>query len=168
MKTTQRGMVLIFSLMVLLALTLLSVSAMDNAFTAQRMARNDLNLNIAFQRADALAHHAEQQLAQLNWQNELEPRFGLQPGYYHNGTQETDLFVPAHWHADHNCINDPAHPQHGCYKVELIAYRPPLQIGDYQQPQAATVIAQISSRGLDEHGHSSAIIQTHFQFQPAP
>lgn len=59
MKSRQRGMVLIVSLVMLLALTLLGLAAMQNSSLEERMAGNTRAENLAFQSTEAALRAGE-------------------------------------------------------------------------------------------------------------
>lgn len=169
---SQQGMVLVFSLMVLLVLTLLSVSAMNEAFIGERVARHELNHKLALVAAETTIIEAETIITAMDWHKDLAPKLNIAAGYYEQGQLlEAELFNRQHWHAGDNCVasevlNTPSSPS-GCYKVQHIDYQTPLQIGGYDNPSPATIINQITARGLDGNASSSAIVQSYYLSQVA-
>lgn len=75
-NTNQTGAALIVSLIVLVTLTLLSLSAMRNTRVEERMAGNYRDQSLAFQAAEMGMRDAEEYLQQAN----LPPFNGTQPG----------------------------------------------------------------------------------------
>lgn len=61
--SAQRGAILVFSLLMLLVLTLLALAAMNMSFSEERMAGNARNVNAAFQAGEAGLRDGEQWLA---------------------------------------------------------------------------------------------------------
>jgi Tfp pilus assembly protein PilX len=69
----QSGMALIISLIILLLLTLISVSAMKVNSLEEKMAGNDRNRNTAFQAAEAALRAGEARILDL-WRNKTPPQ----------------------------------------------------------------------------------------------
>ena len=65
----QRGAVLIISLIVLLLMTLIGVTSMQNSNLQERMAGNTLEMNRAFQAAEMALRQAEANLTELQFRN---------------------------------------------------------------------------------------------------
>lgn len=75
-KSNETGAALIVGLIILVALTLLSLSAMRNTMLEERMAGNFRDRSLAFQGAETAMRDAEAYLRQAN----LPPFNGSQPG----------------------------------------------------------------------------------------
>jgi Tfp pilus assembly protein PilX len=84
-------MALIISLILLLLLTLISVSAMKTSSLEERMAGNDRDRNMAFQEAEAALRAGEARIIQL-WRNQAVPVPLLPPDDPSNGTGSIQQF----------------------------------------------------------------------------
>lgn len=74
----QSGMALVISLILLLLLTLISMSAMRMSGLEEKMAGNDRDRNLAFQAAESALRAGETKIIEL-WRNQLVPPTGEQP-----------------------------------------------------------------------------------------
>lgn len=83
LKRKQRGMALIVSLVLLLALTIIGLTAARSASVEERMTANDRDRQLAFQSAESALLATEGGLLQNLWTNFLPPgSSGMTPGLY--------------------------------------------------------------------------------------
>jgi type IV pilus assembly protein PilX len=82
----QKGAVLIVSLVLLLIMTLLGLSSMNNTILEERMAGNLRNSNLAFQSAESALRAAEDVI--FSWNSETEP--GGLTGFYSKNDAPAD------------------------------------------------------------------------------
>lgn len=73
----QRGVVLVVSLIMLLLMTLIGVTAMQTVTLDERMAGNAHQRNIAFQTAEAGLRAGESHIQNLDWDTETTPPAGI-------------------------------------------------------------------------------------------
>lgn len=87
----QRGAILVVSLIMLLVMTLIGVTAMQNTIMEQRMAGNTRDLNLAFQAAEAALRTGETELEAAK----LPDFDGTTTGYYK--ANDTAISNPQVW-----------------------------------------------------------------------
>lgn len=78
MVNTQKGAVLIVSLVLLIIMTLLGLSSMSNTVMEERMAGNQRNSNLAFQAAESALRSGEDAI--FDWPTSIEPPPGTASG----------------------------------------------------------------------------------------
>ncbi len=163
----QQGSALIFSLVILLVMTLVGITAMSTSTLEEKMAANDRAQQAAFQNAETGMISAEAMLNTRSY-NDLEADFKNQTqGYYDIDTEMFDIYDPQQWAG--NCIQDNdiagigiANPP-PCYIVKVVAIIYP---EDITEPGAITkVITQVTSRGTDATNTASVLLQTYNEKQ---
>jgi len=83
-KNKQEGVVLFMSLVMLLLLTVLGVSSIQTTTLQQRMARNAIDSNLAFQAAESALRDAEDFLETLNALTDFDGANATDNGFYYD------------------------------------------------------------------------------------
>lgn len=89
-KQKQSGVVLVISLIMLILLTLLGITAMRTTTLEEKMAGNDKDRNIAFQAAEAALRDAENNIETLRASKVLKGKTGLNADCSPNGICDVD------------------------------------------------------------------------------
>ena len=170
----QQGSVLIISLMLLLVMTIIGVSSMQNSMLEEKMAANEKNQKLTFQDAETSLTRAENILFNMPWANLAGnfPQNGQPPaGYYSTGTGPAD-YRAENWVTGTDCIglvglDLPPNGGGACYKVEEIDIttangQTPLTPAAYGQPGTGSSFlrAKITTRSTDANGLSAVILQS--------
>ena len=164
---TQRGAVLVVSLIILLVLTLLALAASRNALVMERLGGSSRQLDQAFQAAEAALRHGEGLLSQAN----LPAPTGANGWYHYSIAPSPDWNDPDAWDATGNgklawslasCDGASA-----CQTQIAIEELPPLPdpgggLNPTEQPQEGTMY-RISARGFGGRGDTFVILQTTFR-----
>ncbi|MBI3772296.1 MAG: hypothetical protein HY272_06320 [Gammaproteobacteria bacterium] len=169
----QHGSALIISLLILLVMTMIGISAMSTATMEEKMSANDRNQKVAFLAAEAGLTEAEASIAQNNtYQNLQKMSAGEHSSIYKMGALSTSsLFDPNKWQAGAGCTvtkvmgnngNQPA-----CYKVEILEQTTPGEICGYGDCSPKPQLVRITTRGTDSTGIATALVQTHFEYELA-
>lgn len=167
----QQGSALIISLLILLVMTMIGISAMSTATMEEKMAANDHNQKVAFLSAEAGIGEAEMAITSNNsYQHLQELRAGKQAGTYRMGTISTaSLFEPGKWQAGADCtaaqvMGDNGNPP-ACYKLEVMEQTSPGEFCGYGDCPPRSQLVRITTRGTDNAGVASAMVQTHFEYE---
>lgn len=162
----QRGAVLIISLIILIVLTILGVTAMQSTTLEEKMAGNMRERDIAFQSAEAALREGESFL-----ENVALPDFDDTDGLY-KPADATPLWLTVDWSTGSSDVRDVTE------KVALLddAYQPtyiieelPASIGagdtlvtGFAPPQAAGNY-RVTARGLGPAGTGNVMVQSYFR-----
>ena len=167
----QKGAVLIIAMMLLLILTVLGVSVMENSVVEERLASNAFDRNIAFQAAEAALREAEEwiqsqaamppntvafagsgsQIADLNMASWWD-------GYDDNwldGNEVHIVDIPNEWEVDDTILD---HAQPPAYKVEFYNSVCPIT-ADVQEGDCRYVF-RITAKGWGERESTQVVLQT--------
>ena len=166
MKTRQQGSALIFSLVILLIMTLIGVTSMNTSTLEEKMAANDRARKVAFQSAESALRDAETAIAARDYLGDLENSFSgvtEEAGYYDTGELDpSTLFDEDSWVAGADCVmaNAPGETvdQGGCYKVEQIEFNAPVS---HIEGATYNLITRITVRGVDNSGSAAVILQAY-------
>ncbi len=166
MNKRQRGSALIFSLVILLIMTLIGITSMSSSTLEEKMAANDRARKVAFQAAESALRDAETTIANRDYLGDLESSFsGVtgEAGYYDTGElDQSSLFDDAAWVAGENCVaanaTDATLNQGGCYKVEQIEFNAPVS---HIEGATYNLITRITARGIDNSGTAPVILQAY-------
>lgn len=171
----QNGSVLIISLVILTALTLIGVSGMRATTMEEKMAGNLRNKTVAFQAAEAGLRRGEQFFAPLVGTG----AFDGSGGQYGPGDADPDFFDPATWSDSDSisyteAVNNVATPPELVGVAEQPRYilkyvgdvsvnNNSLNMGGYGQQQTGDVSNfRITARGTGGTANSTAVLQAYF------
>ncbi|HGX92947.1 MAG TPA: hypothetical protein ENK35_06490 [Candidatus Tenderia sp.] len=161
----QQGSALIFSLVILLVMTLIGITSMSTSTLEEKMAANDRAQKTAFQNAETGMLGAETTLNAQTYYGELYEDFTAgNLGYYDMGAPVFDIYDPEQWAG--NCIQDNVIADQDnppCYIVENLALIPP---ENPFEPGAVTrLITRVTVRGTDDSNTASVLLQTYNEKQ---
>ncbi len=155
----QTGSALVVSLLILLVMTMLGVSAMSTAIMQEKMSGNDRKYKTAFINTESELVLAEKDILNKNWLDGLQSNFNNQDAGYYNADNPLDRSADNWIAGSDSCISigDSA-----CYTVENIAIQNPLTASSYNQPTIhAKQISRITVRGTDNGGTSNVMLQSY-------
>jgi len=162
----QQGAALLLSLVFLVVLTLLGVSAMQGTLLQERMAGNFRETQAAMDAAEAALRRAEAYLEQAN----IGPFDGSLPGLY-SSSQCNDggtppLPVPCWQQAGLNwaSITSGSWPVTPQYLIEELPAEPiPGSSLSTMNPLPSSKFYRITARGYSENGQSQVVLQSSFR-----
>jgi len=161
----QRGSVLIISLMIMLVMTLIGVTAMTTSNVEEKMAGNQRDLNVAFQSAEAALRDAE---AYVETIAAITAFNGGTTGLYTKDA-EVDPFASATWSAANSraytgALNDASTAPR--YIIELVneGDADTLNLGNYGENAggAAVNTFRITARATGKTNNSYIYLQEHY------
>ncbi|MFZ5594350.1 MAG: pilus assembly PilX family protein [Pseudomonadota bacterium] len=161
--TKQHGSVLIVSLMILLVLTLIGVTAMGVSTLEEKMAGNSRDQALAFQAAEAALRDAETVLNGIA----TTAAFNNTNGLYATG-QAPDIFTNATWTGSASrtgtaVANVPSPPR---FIIELIGVtgQPPPMLGGYGPSPGVDQITnfRITARGTGGTDGATVLLQEYY------
>lgn len=164
LRTSQQGAVLVVSLLVLLVMTILALSASQATRMQERMAANTRDMDIAFQASEAGLRNSEELLDGLSAQPEPCSSAGCQ--VYQIDVLPTDLrYQPKSWWDAHGRIFmegaetlDVVHEQPQAV-IEEVAFVPDsLTIG--QGAPTGKTYYRVTSRGFGATGKAESVVQS--------
>ncbi len=168
MRNNQQGSALVLSLVILLVMTLLGITAMNTSVLEEKMAANDRHQKLAFQNAESGLSQAEQTLLDTDWYGPegLSNAFNTDNnGYFKRGEA-----TPAQ-RAASTLACAPGTPVAGgkrpCLMIENMGITPPITTQQYGSPSFATQISRITTRGTT-NGGTTVLLQSHFQKELTP
>lgn len=170
----QTGSALILSLLILLVMTMLGITAMSTSSLEEKMAANDRNQKIAFQNAELTLAEAEDKLINDKWlEDDADKEEGIYqkiasdtptPGYYGADSAKPKYLDKTTWDT---CIDEADNNQSdytACYIYEHVTDQLPLEAGGgYGQINQSNVghkILKVSARSTDANGVAAAIVQS--------
>jgi type IV pilus assembly protein PilX len=172
----QRGSALIISLLILLVMTIIGISAMSGSTLEEKMAASDRNQKAVFQNAENSLKQVETTLTQADYKTVIRPALvSDQTGYYEQDDSRFDYFSPSAWKPSGltpNCIviaNNSNNNGSSCYIVEEV--KSPIfdQVdlsGGYDPastPELGNQITRITVRSTDSNNMSAVILQSNLQ-----
>lgn len=167
---TQRGSALILSLLILLVMTMLGITAMSTATLEEKMAANDRNQKLAFQNAELKLSQSEGEVREYNWNTDVSGVLDagtLLPGLYPEGSNP-DYYDQGIWVAD-TCttVTNNLSDSQACRVIQILDVPPPLeQGGGYGQPSQSNIPAaklRITAQGRDTSGSTRVMVQSSFE-----
>lgn len=143
----QTGSALIISLLMLLVMTLLGITAMSTSTLEEKMAANDRNQKTSFMNAElSLANAEEDFVFSRTIRTDIQGDIGTAAGYY-DINANLDYFDTANWNPGATCITM---PDDSCAIINIVSDEPPLESGGgYGQASQANIshkIIQVSAR----------------------
>lgn len=161
----QRGSVLIISLLILLVMTMIGISAMSGSTLEEKMAASDRNHKVVFQNGETALKQAESTLLKADYNSVIRAKLATkEKGYYRQDDARFNYLTPTAW--KDKCVTDPSN-SNACYVVEdqgLVLN--PGEAGEYGQtanPERGSLITKITVRSSDTNGMSAAILQSNLQ-----
>jgi len=175
MITHQRGSALVLSLVILLVMTLLGITAMNTSVLEEKMASNDRNQKLAFQNAESGLSQAEQIILDTDWYSAagLNSFFSTDDnGYYATGQAPADVYDSSGW----ACVAGKSITgtsiavggEPPCYMIENMGIEPPLTSQQYGSANFSTQISRITTMGSANAGVTTVLLQSHFQKELIP
>lgn len=140
-RSGERGSVLIISLLILVVMTLISVTAMRTTIVEEKMAGNTRDINIAHQAAEAALREAEIYLENIT---SVAAFNGDVPGLYPIDS-DVDPFDDDIWDGTNNrtysgALSDVASDPKYIIELVSIGESDPLNIGNYGESSGAEAI----------------------------
>ena len=168
MTPHQRGSALVFSLVILLVMTMIGITALGTSTLEEKMAANDRNQRVAFQAAEAALREGETQLSthtQYRGTGGLKDNFtATGNGYYEN----EDQVLNSGWTAGTECLAVTVHGYNnstpGCYKVEEIGFIMPIEPPEYPF-QRVNQISRVSARSADANDQTAVTVQSYYRLE---
>ncbi len=169
----QTGSALILSMLILLVMTLLGITAMSTSSLEEKMAANDRNQKISFQNAELTLSDSEGIVLDPTFNYYEDIKTGIvdstSVGYYDIGTT-FNYFSNAAWNAGTTCIST-AHNQsdnNACYIVEIVREAPALEVGGGYSSEASQStlrynILNLTARSTDTNGATVSMVQSAVQ-----
>lgn len=162
----QHGSALIISLLILLVMTIIGISAMSSSTLEEKMAASDRNQKAVFQNAETSLIQAETALAQADYNTEIRPALvSGQKGYYTQDDPKFDYLTPSAW--DGNCIEISDNSNldgNSCYIIEEGAIEniagEVQNVGPGSNPERGNQFSKITVRSTDNRGMSAVIVQS--------
>jgi type IV pilus assembly protein PilX len=166
LKAGESGSALIISLMILIVLTLLGLSAVRTTILEEKMAGNHREDNLAFQSAESALRDAEAFIESVASVNAFNDTGGL----YSQATSDPDYFSTATWGATNSVgysgtiAGVASQPRYIIKYVGVIsAGGAALNIGGYGNQQASVLHAfRITARGTGGRDTTQAILQEYY------
>lgn len=163
LKASESGLALIVSLMILIVLTLLGLSAARTTVLEEKMAGNLRDENLAFQSAESALRDAEAFIESVASVNAFNDTGGL----YSQATPDPDYFSTASWGATNSLAYSGSIPGVASQPRYIIKYvgvissgGAALNIGGYGNQQASVLHAfRITARGTGGRDSTRAILQ---------
>ena len=173
---TQNGSALILSLLILLVMTMLGITAMSTSSLQEKMASNDRNQKITFQNAELnLTDSEETHIFQVS-PNQARDKFnknilGSTPGYYGIDADpnyfDINNWVASNLSAPSPCIAMTDNDQSGnkaCTIIHVIKEELALEAGSgynqTTQSNSSYKIINISSRSADSNNIAASMVQS--------
>ena len=168
----QHGSALIISLLILLVMTIIGISAMSGSTLEEKMAASDRNQKAVFQNAENSLKAAETALLQADYNNVVRlAMVNNTTGYYTQDDGRFDYFTPSAWVPNSSCIPllNNSNGGSSCYIIEEVANPTSDQVdisGGYDPastPVRGNQLTRITVRSTDSNGMSSVILQSNLQ-----
>jgi len=160
----QRGSALILSLLILLVMTMLGITAMSTSTLEEKMAANDRNQKVAFQNAELTLSRTETNMKQANWMNDVERVLGTDPGFYAQGTT-LNYYDQNTWAADSaDCSTDADTQARTCSIVQVMDEPSPLEAGggygQLSQSNMRVARLRVTTQGSGSNGITRSMVQS--------
>jgi type IV pilus assembly protein PilX len=166
----QHGSVLIISLLILLVMTIIGISAMSSSTMEEKMAASDRNQKAVFQNAESSLKAAESALLNSGYDTIRTALLEGEKGYYSQDDARFDYLDPSAWDsdgADANCIaipNNSNNAGNSCYVIEESGITlTPGEAGEYgatSNPERGSQITKVTVRSSDSNGSSAVTLQS--------
>lgn len=167
----QQGSALLISLVILLVLTLVGVSAMDTNLLEEKMSGNMRDQQIAFQSAEAAIYEAEAYIEGITVVSDFTGSGGLlgdldtEPKYFESATWGSSSSIGVS-----NTIPDIDSDKQPRYIIKYLGVKLNQtvdwdggQLGNYGDSNAGDInVFRITARGTGASGKAQAIIQTYY------
>ncbi len=145
----QTGSVLIISLLMLLVMTLLGITAMSTSILEEKMAANDRNQKMSFMNAELSLSNAEEDLVfSKTIRTDIQGAIGSATAGYYDINSNLDYFNTASWNPGTTCIE--ITPGQSCAIITIVSDEPPLETGggygQASQSNTSHKIIQVSAR----------------------
>lgn len=168
----QRGSALIISLLILLVMTIIGISAMSSSTMEEKMAANDRNQKAIFQNAESSLMAAEDGVLATDYDALKKKMVDNEPGYYTPDDGRFDYLNHSAWKPDGinpNCVKIANNSNNGgssCYIVEEIESTlfTPGEAGGYGSvPLPKSQITRVTVHSTDSNNASAVIVQSNLQ-----
>ena len=170
-KNTQ-GVALVMGLLILLVMTIIGAAAMESSSLEERMAGNALDINVAFQAAEAALDDAEN-YSKTTLKMAHFSALG-QSGLYPEQNAGTLIWETIDWEAVGSTRNASStisgvheNPTYILEYLQQIVYEDPINQGGYdEQATLGPHIIRITSRGKGASENSSVLLQSTYGIEP--
>lgn len=166
----QHGSALIISLLILLVMTIIGISAMSSSTLEEKMAASDRNQKGVFQNAETSLKTAETELFKEDYNIVRGKMLDDTKGYYTQDDARFDYLTPSAWKPEDNCIailKNSNNEGSSCYVIEESnVMLSPGEAGEYgatSSPERGNQISKITVRSTDKNGMSAAVLQSSVQ-----
>ena len=169
MTTRQQGSALVLSLIILLVMTMIGITALSTSTLEEKMAANDRNQRVAFQTAEAALAEGERVVASLNKdffkEEGLKGKFEdeEQAGYIGIGNEEGAL--DSGWEPGVDCVAATVQSYNStkppCFKVEEIGFILPIEPQEYRPSQSMKQLSRITAYGADANDQTNVTVQSY-------
>lgn len=167
---TQRGSALILSLLILLVMTMLGITAMSTSTLQERMAANDRNQKVAFQNSELTLTQTEADARDMDFMTDLRGVVGSSSHIYAEDAV-VDYHDPATWgNADCgvaielNTVDGSS--SNGCRLIHIVEQTTALEAGggygQLDQSNLTTARLRLTALGTDGSGKAQAKVQSTF------
>lgn len=168
---TQRGSALILSLLILLVMTMLGITAMSTSTLQERMAANDRNQKIAFQNSELTLAQTEADARDMDFMTDLRGVVGNTDNHiygedavlnYHDATtwDNADCGVAI----ELNTVDGSS--SNGCRLIHIVEQTTALEAGggygQLDQSNLTTARLRLTALGTDGSGKAQAKVQSTF------
>ncbi len=168
----QQGSILVFSLVILLIMTLLSTTAMRTSILEEKIAGNNHNQKTAFQAADSALNETEQMLQTMAWQGDLATKFGREESGYYNQIRDTpNIHNSNNWNrtTTFSAALLPGTQNAPQVTVENLGITLPLESQNYSgNSERATQISRITVRATGATESAVVILQSYLRKELIP
>ncbi len=168
----QHGSALIISLLILLVMTIIGISAMSSSTMEEKMAANDRNQKAIFQNAESSLMTAEDEVLALSY-DELKKNMADEvAGFYTSDKPRFDYLDHSDWKEPGACatplVNSNSNNSgSSCYIVEEIeggTLFTPGEAAEYGSvPLPKLQITRVTVRSTDSNNASAVIVQSNLQ-----
>jgi type IV pilus assembly protein PilX len=166
----QRGSALIISLLILLVMTIIGITAMSSSTMEEKMAANDRNQKAIFQNAESSLMTAEDKVLALSYDKLKENMADKVAGFYTSDKPRFDYLNHSAWKSGATCATLPANSNNSgssCYIVEEIeggTLFTPGEAAEYGSvPLPKLQITRVTVRSTDSNNASAVIVQSNLQ-----
>ncbi len=168
----QRGSILVFTLVILLVMTLLGMTAMRTSILEEKIAGNNHNQKTAFQAADSALNETEKMLQAMAWQDNLATKFSREEsGYYNQIRDSPNVHNSNNWSrtTTFSAALLPGTPNAPQITVENLGITLPLVNQNYSSnSERATQISRITVRATGTTESAVVILQSYLRKELTP
>jgi len=166
----QHGSALIISLLILLVMTIIGISAMSSSTMEEKMAASDRNQKAVFQNAESSLMTAEDGILATDYDALKKKMADNEPGYLTPDDGRFDYLNHSAWEPGVSCVSIPGNSNNAgnsCYIVEEIeggTLFTPGEAGSYGGvPQPKSQITRVTVHSTDSTNASAVILQSNLQ-----